>query len=46
MAIALAAYGSMATAVAAVLLYRLITCWAVLPAEASATCRYGAGTPS
>lgn len=32
MAIALAAYGSMATAVAAVLLYRLITYLAVLPA--------------
>jgi hypothetical protein len=32
MAIALAAYGATATAVAAVLLYRLITYWAILPA--------------
>jgi uncharacterized protein (TIRG00374 family) len=32
MAVALSAYGGMATAVAAVLLYRLIAYWAILPA--------------
>jgi uncharacterized protein (TIRG00374 family) len=47
MALTLAAYGGgMATAVAAVLLYRLITYWPSCLRAVSATCPCGAGTPS
>ena len=45
MSAALAAYGGTTTTLAAVLLYRLISYWAVLLAGVSATCRSGDSTP-